>query len=108
MFASGLGDHDRPRGMSAETVIPACVAWYVGENNTRSKPKDRRSRVARMLNRHLLEPLGKPELWDSPYNPADLVWNDAKQVGRRFDRALLFLQDDERDAFKLLLQKAPV
>jgi hypothetical protein len=108
MFASGLGDHDRPRPMTPDTLIPACVAWHVGEHDLNAKPSERRGRVAQMLNRHVLQPLGKPALWDRPYNPEDLVWDDAKQVGPRFQRVLLFLQDDESDAFGLLLSKAPV
>jgi hypothetical protein len=108
LFASGLGDHGRPRPMSAGTLIPACVAWHVGEHDVNVKPSERRGRVAQMLNRHVLKPLGEPELWDSPYNPEDLVWDDAKQVGPRFQRVLLFLQDDESDTFGSLLPKAPV
>jgi hypothetical protein len=108
MFASGLGDHGRPRPMSPDTLIPACVAWHVGERDQKVKANERRGRVAQMLNRHVLQPLGKPAVWDSPYNPEDLVWNDAKQVGPRFQRVLLFLQDDESGALGPLLPKAPV
>ena len=102
LFASGLGDHGRPRPMKPDTLIPACVAWHVGEHELSVKPNERRRRVAQMLNRHVLRPLRKPILWESaesPYNPGDLVWDDAKQVGPRFQRVLLFLQDDESDAF---------
>ncbi len=85
--------------MGPDTLIPACVAWHVGEHDLNVKPSERRRRVAQMLNRHVLRPLRKSELWDSPYNPEDLVWDDAKQVGLRFQRVLLFLQDDESHAF---------
>ena len=108
LFASGLGDHGRPKHMSPDTLIPACVAWHVGEHNRDVRPNKRRGRVAQILNRHVLQPLGKPALWDSPYNPEDLVWDDATQVGPRFQRALLFLQDDESGTFGPLLPKAPV
>jgi len=97
-FASGLGDHGRPKTMTKETLIPACVAWHVGEHDTAAKPRDRRRRVAKMLNRHVLKPLHKTVLWDDPYNPEDLVWGDAQQVGPRFQLALLLLQYDEYDA----------
>jgi hypothetical protein len=113
MFASGLGDHGRPRTKEARTLIPACVAWWVGEheisnNETNHRVSDRRRHVARMLNRHLLGPLGKPLLVDDPYSSSDPVWEDAQEVGSRFDRIRLLLQADEHDAFRRLLQKAPV
>jgi hypothetical protein len=108
VFASGLGDHGRPKPMWPDTLIPACVAWHVGEHDLNIKTSERRRRVAQMLNRHLLRPLGRRELWDQPYNPEDLVWDDAKQVGPRFQRVLLFLQDDESDDFRSLLAKASV
>jgi hypothetical protein len=109
MFASGLGDHGRPRTKEARTVIPACVAWFVGEHeasnkDTNSIVKDRRRRVSKMLNRHLLRPLKKPALADNPYSQNDPIWEDAKEVGPRFDRASAFLQKDEHDTFRRLLQ----
>ena len=109
MFATGLGDHRRPRNKEARTLIPACVAWFVGEHeaigkDTSSIVKDRRRRVAKMLNRHLLRPLRKPRLADNPYSQNDPIWDDAKEVGPRFDRARMFLQKDEHDAFRRLLQ----
>lgn len=107
MFASGLGDHGRPTGGAPDTVIPACVAWYAGERHQEGRPKDRRPRIARVLNRALLSPLGKPLLSEGRAQ-GGRFWEDAKRFGGRFDRARLFIQDDERERFNRVLRKAPV
>jgi hypothetical protein len=100
MFAVGLGDHGRPAPKKPHTTIPACVAWYLGEREEnrqpkegRLRPKERRPRVAKMLNRHLF---GKDVLDDAPWRSGDPVWEDAREVGPRFDLALLLLQGDTR------------
>jgi hypothetical protein len=100
MFAVGLGDHGRSNPKKPHTTIPACVAWYLGEREEsrqpkegRLRPKDRRPRVAKMLNRHLF---GNHELVDAPWSPGDPVWEDAREIGPRFDLTLLHLQGDTR------------
>jgi hypothetical protein len=101
MFASGLGDHGRTsKSKEPHTTIPACVAWYVGERDKnrepkerRRKPKERRPQVAKMLNRHLFD---NHALVDTPWSSGDSVWEDAREIGPRFDLALLFLQGDTR------------
>jgi hypothetical protein len=100
MFAVGLGDHGRSNPKKPHTTIPACVAWYLGEREEsrqpkegRLRPKDRRPRVAKMLNRHLF---GNHELVDAPWSPGDPVWEDAREIGPRFDLTLLLLQGDTR------------
>jgi hypothetical protein len=100
MFAVGLGDHGRPAPKKPHTTIPACVAWYLGEREEnrqpkegRLRPKERRPRVAKMLNRHLF---GNHVLVDAPWSSSDPVWEDAREVGPRFDLALLLLQGDTR------------
>jgi hypothetical protein len=100
LFAAGLGDFGRPKTKTARTLIPACTAWYVGERDgygkpeeRRRAPRERRPRVAKMLNRHLFY---EHRLDDNPYSSADSVWEDAREVGPRFDLALLLLQVDSR------------
>jgi hypothetical protein len=100
MFAVGLGDHGRPKTKTADTLIPACVAWYIGERygavepeERRLKPRERRPRVARMLNRHLFY---EHRLADNPYSSSDPVWQDALEVGPRFDLVIYLLQGDAR------------
>jgi hypothetical protein len=46
-----------------------------------------------MLNRHLF---GNLVLVDTPWSPNDSVWEDAQEVGPRFDVALHRLQSDFR------------
>jgi hypothetical protein len=107
MFAVGLGDHGRSKRKKPHTTIPACVAWYLGEREEnrqpkegRLRPKERRPRVAKMLNRHLF---GNYVLDDAPWSSGDPVWEDAREVGPRFDLTLLLLQGDTR--FKRLFAK---
>src|SRR5215208_4182689 len=56
-YAYGLGDHGRHKTMRAEKTILGCVAWLLGEGDSSQKPRVRRPRTARVLNRHLLQPL---------------------------------------------------
>jgi len=100
MFAVGLGDHGRSNPKKPHTTIPACVAWCLGEREDsrqpkegRLRPKERRPRVAKMLNRHLY---GNHVLVDVPWSSGDPVWEDAREVGPRFDLTLLLLQGDTR------------
>jgi hypothetical protein len=85
MFAVGLDDHGRSKPKKPHTTIPACVAWYLGEREEnrqpkkgRLRPKERRPRVAKMLNRHLF---GNHMLVDAPWSSGDPVWEDAREVG---------------------------
>jgi hypothetical protein len=107
MFAVGRGDHGRPKPKEPHTTIPACVAWYLGEREEsrqpkegRLRPKERRPRVAKMLNRHLF---GNHVLVDASWSSADPVWEDAREVVPRFDLTLLLLQSDTR--FRRLFAK---
>jgi hypothetical protein len=93
LFASVLSDFGRPKTKTARTLIPACVAWYVGERDGHIKPRERRPRVAKALNRHLFY---RHLLVDNPYSSSDSVWEDAKEVGARFDLCLHLLQSDTR------------
>jgi hypothetical protein len=91
-YAYGLGDHERPKTKTAEKAIPACVAWYIGERDETIKPIERRPRVAQILNRHLLRPLGKAELPEDHWRNDDPIWRDAREVSQRLMRAEYFLQ----------------
>jgi hypothetical protein len=100
MFAVGLGDHGRSNPKKPHTTIPACVAWYLGEREEnrqpkegRLRPKERRPRVAKMLNRHLF---AEQVLVDASWSSGDPVWEDAREVGPRFDLTLHLLQGDTR------------
>jgi hypothetical protein len=100
MFALGLGDHGRSNPKKPHTTIPACVAWYLGEREEnrqpkegRLRPKERRPRVAKMLNRHLF---AEQVLVDASWSSGDPVWEDAREIGPRFDLNLHLLQGDTR------------
>jgi hypothetical protein len=91
-YAYGLGDHGRHNAKTAEKTISACAAWYVGERNKTVKLVKRRPRIARILNRHLLGPLDKPELPEDYWSGDDTIWRDAREVSQRLMRAEYFLQ----------------
>jgi hypothetical protein len=95
-YAYGLGDHGRTNSKTAEKTISACAAWYAGEyvmeQDGPNKPAERRPRVARVLNRYLLRPLGKPELPEDHWRNEDTIWRDAREVSQRLMRTEYFLQ----------------
>jgi hypothetical protein len=96
-IAYALGDHGRSWSKTAEKTIPACVAWYAGERYTDKsedtiKPVERRPRIARILNRHLLSQCGKPELPEDHWRNDDTIWRDAREISQRLMRAEYFLQ----------------
>jgi len=91
-YAYGLGDHERPKTKTAEKAIPACAAWYIGERDKTIRPAEQRPRVARILNRHLLRPLGQAELPEDHWRSDDTIWRDAREVSQRLIRAEYFLQ----------------
>lgn len=100
-YAYALGRQGRPetKAKSAENAILACAAWYVGERDQEIKPKDRRPRIARMLNRHLLGPMERPPLfedhWKPNWDPKNAVWRDARELSDDLRRAWYFLQYTE-------------
>ena len=94
-YAHGLGDYERPKTKTAEKAIPACVAWYIGERDKTIRPTEQRPRVARILNRHLLRPLGQAELPEDHWRSDDTIWRDAREVSQRLIRAEYFLQQAE-------------
>ena len=107
MFAVGHGDHGRSIRKKPHTTIPACVAWYLGEREEnrqpkegRLRPKERRPRVAKKLNRHLF---GNHVLVDAPWSSGDPVWEDAREIGPRFDLSLILVLRFPR--FKRLFAK---
>jgi hypothetical protein len=106
--AYALGDHGRHQPMTAEKTILGCVAWLIGEDDSSQKPKTRRPRIARVLNRHLLQPLGKTTLPEDGWSPDDTIWRDAAKVSQRLMRAGLLLQRSATAAFGNTSPKTPV
>jgi hypothetical protein len=109
--------------MKLENVITACVLWYLrGEWVEDKKAKEPRSEettglvvkksakvprseeAARLINRHLLEPMDKPPI-DITRN--DAVWANAKSVAHRFDRCRFLLQKTRDNRFEKRSSTAP-
>jgi hypothetical protein len=107
-YAYGLGDHGRDKTKTAEKTILGCVAWLIGEDDRSQKPKARRPRIARVLNRHLLQPLGKTALPEDGWSPDDTIWRDAAKVCKRLMRAGLLLQRSDAEGFGNTSPKTPV
>jgi hypothetical protein len=85
--AYALGDHGRSQTKSQGTNILACLAWCFGEGHNTSTPAERRPRISRALNRHLLSPYGMTELPENGWSSDQAVWGNIKEVAQRFMRA---------------------
>src|SRR3712207_1434915 len=107
-YAYALGDHGRRKTMTAEKTILGCVAWLLGEGDSSQKPKVRRPRISRALNRHLLRPLGKTALPEDGWSPDDTIWRDAAKVSQRLMRAGCLLQRCGGEGFGNTSPKTPV
>jgi hypothetical protein len=86
-IAYALGDHDRPQTKSAEANILACLAWCFGELDGQLRPAEKRPRIARTLNRHLLSQNGMTELPQESWSSDDAIWRDTKEIAPRLRRA---------------------
>jgi hypothetical protein len=84
--AYALGDHGRSQAKSQEANILACLAWCFGEYDDTSRPVERRARISRALNRHLLSRYGMTELPEN-WSSDQAVWGNIKEVAQRFMRA---------------------
>jgi len=80
-FSSVLAGRERGPSSPADTLIPACVAWYVaGRGEPPIGQTEEKHRVVRMLNQDLLGPCGKepwPDssttLWRNVRNASDVI-----------------------------------
>jgi hypothetical protein len=98
-FAGWLDLYGKPSGKSAQKVIPAFVAWYIGSKAGRGVPTKDRPRIAKLLNKHLLRPCGQPELIEISWVNDDTVWRDVRSLLLRFVRLWLpFLEMHRRGA----------
>ena len=105
MFGALLSDLGRKSRMDPETVITACVLWYLRGKWVGEEAKVPRSEeVAGLINRLLLEPLDKPPI-DITRNYA--VWSNAKKVAPRFDRCRFLIQQTRDNPFEKRLSTAP-
>jgi hypothetical protein len=87
--------------MELKTLIPACVAFYLGEHEETPKLGEhdeapervaRRARIARMLNRYVPRLDDKPALPEDTWSSGDTVWRDALTVSQRLMQSTRLLQ----------------
>jgi hypothetical protein len=75
-------------------VVTASVACLLGEKSDSAiRPRERRPRIAKTLNKHLLAPRGEQKLLEDSWIPDDTVWRDARLFWPRLMRNLYHLQE---------------
>jgi hypothetical protein len=95
-YAYALGDHDRRQSKSTENNIVACLACCLGELDMTIKPSERRPRISRALNRHLLSPYGIMLLPESSWSANRTLRQNVTEIGVRFKRASYLWQQSNR------------
>jgi hypothetical protein len=81
-------------------AVTGCVAWLLGEkSNDTIPPKERRPRIAKALNKHLLTPRDEQNLPEDYLTPDNTVWRDAAVLGPRLMRMLYLLQESRKQRF---------
>jgi hypothetical protein len=82
-----------------QKAVTGSVAWLLGERSDALPPRDRRPRIAKTLNKHLLAPRNEPELPEDYWVPDHTVWRDASKLGPRLMRILYHLQESHKHHF---------
>jgi len=83
-----------------QKAVTGGVAWLWGEReNGADPPRERRPRIAKVLNKHLLAPRDEQELLEDAWTPDDTVWRDAAVLGPRLMRILYLLQESRKQQF---------
>ena len=100
-----LQGRDRGKSMSAKSLIPAFVAWYLGvdaasegdptpRKNRATVPIESKVHIARVVNRHVLDPCGLKELPEDSRLSDESLWRNVKKVDKSFLKTeTLVLQD---------------
>ena len=95
-FKLALDLYGKPNAKSPERIIPAFVAWHLGAQKgphagETVSPKER-LRVARLLNKHLLdESHGLRRIPEDSQCSGDRVWSDVQTLWPRFVRLEMLL-----------------
>ena len=95
-YAHALAESGRH---TPEKAVTASVAWLLGERGEATPPRERRPRIARTLNKHLLAPRGERELPVDYWTPDDTVWRDAAVLEQRLIRNLFLFQEGSKQQF---------
>jgi hypothetical protein len=93
-YALAKSGHHTP-----QKAVTGSVAWLLGERNDTAPPRERRPRIAKSLNKHLLTPRDEPELPEDCWTNDDTVWRDASRLGPRLMRILYYLQESRKQQF---------
>ena len=85
-FAHLLGGRDRGRSFDPGYLIPAVVAWYVGDRGKVIEQHDLKPKVARILchnlDEDLLRPRGKELFHKKGWDSAEYVWELIERVSQ--------------------------
>jgi hypothetical protein len=97
-IAYALGYHDRREAQwkSTKTTVIACLACCFGELDPTTRPAERRPRISRALNRHLLSQYDITELPETSWTANRKLREDVKEVGALFKRASYLWQRPNR------------
>jgi len=89
---AGAGRH------TPQKAVTGGVAWLLGErSNDVIPPRERRPRITKALNKHLLAPRGEPKFpVEDGWRSDDTVWRDASSLGQRLMRNLYHLQEGHK------------
>jgi|SRR5215210_4009030 len=78
-----------------QNAVTGSVACRLGESsNAATPPRERRPRITKALNKHLLTPRGEPKFpVEDGWRSDDTVWRDASALGPQLMRNLYHLQE---------------
>jgi hypothetical protein len=86
--SSVLAGRERGPDSPADTLIPACVAWYLADRGELIGQTEEKHRVVRMLSHELLGPCGKVPLPESSTS----LWRNARNASDVIERLELALR----------------
>jgi hypothetical protein len=95
-FGSRLAGKRQGRPFEARNLVPACVAWYVGERGAVIEQRAMRPKVTKLLNEHLFTPCGKDPVPDTRQNSSHPIWRNTESVAPTILRLEHAIQSGER------------
>jgi len=92
-LSSVLAGRERGPSSPADSLIPACVAWYLAGRGERIEQTEEKRRAVRMVNQGLLGPCGKEPLPES----STTIWKNARNASGAIGRLEQALDPQKRD-----------
>lgn len=83
-FANRLDLYGKAQPKTPSRLVPAFAAWHVGGRADDEVPPASQTRVASVLDCHLLQPCNLPLLSENTWAPAHAVWKDVQVLLPRF------------------------